>query len=104
MFPYEEENLEVIFETGIEHQVLLFHSTEHEVGAEVQADCMCIVYLRVPVCVIKGGGGASSTPTLKAPPWFQFKSSQLTEEREFNHVKRKTCFQLETWFLSELST
>ena len=28
------------------------------VGAEVQAACICIVYLCVPVCVI-GGGGAS---------------------------------------------
>ena len=28
------------------------------VGAEVQADCICIVYLGVPVCVIEGGGGA----------------------------------------------
>ena len=25
-------------------------------GAEVQADCICIVYLCVPVCVIEGGG------------------------------------------------
>ena len=24
--------------------------------AEMQADCMCIVYLCVPVCVIEGGG------------------------------------------------
>ena len=28
---------------------------------EVQADCMCIVHLCVPVCVIEGGGGASLT-------------------------------------------
>ena len=31
----------------------LFRAT---VGAEVQADCMCIVYLCVPVCVIEDGG------------------------------------------------
>ena len=35
------------------------------VGAErrCKLDCICIVYLYVPVCVIEGGGGASSTPT-----------------------------------------
>ena len=44
-------------------------------GAEVQADCMCVVYLRVPVCVTEGGGtistlswggGASSTLVLES--------------------------------------
>ena len=34
---------------------------ERTVGAEVQADGICIEYLCVPVCVIEGGG-ASSTP------------------------------------------
>ena len=35
---------------------------------EVQADCICIVYLCVPVsvCVIEGGGGASSTLALES--------------------------------------
>ena len=33
-------------------------------GNAVQADCICIVYLRGPVCVIEGGG-ASSTPCRK---------------------------------------
>ena len=28
------------------------------VGVEVQDDCMCIVYLCVPVCVIEGGGAS----------------------------------------------
>ena len=28
---------------------------------EVQADCICIVYLCVSVCVVEGGGGASLT-------------------------------------------
>ena len=28
----------------------------------VRADCICIVYLCVPVCVIEGGGGAGSRP------------------------------------------
>ena len=32
-----------------------------KVGAEVQADCICIAYLCVPVYVIEVGG-ASSTP------------------------------------------
>ena len=36
-------------------------SVPRMVGAEVQADCVCIVYLCVPVCVIEGGG-ASLTP------------------------------------------
>ena len=36
------------------------------VGAEVQADCICIVYLCLPVCGIEGGGGASSTPRLES--------------------------------------
>ena len=42
------------------------------VGAEeVQAACICIVYLCVPVCcVIEGGGGASST--------LVFESTQLS--------------------------
>ena len=31
----------------------------------MQADCICIEYLCVPVCVIEGGGG-SSTPSLKS--------------------------------------
>ena len=30
-------------------------------AAEVKADCICIVYLCVPVCVIEGGGGARPT-------------------------------------------
>ena len=30
-------------------------------GAEVQADCICVVYLCVPACVIEGRD-ASSTP------------------------------------------
>ena len=28
------------------------------VGAEVQVDCICTVYLCVPVCVIEGGGAS----------------------------------------------
>ena len=41
----------------------------YEVGEEeeVQADCVCIVYLCVPVCVIEGGG-ANNHPCLKSPP------------------------------------
>ena len=27
-------------------------------GGEVQADCICVVYLCVPVCVIEGGGAS----------------------------------------------
>ena len=36
------------------------HFTQLPVGAEVQADCICIVYLSVPVCVIEGGGASST--------------------------------------------
>ena len=38
----------------------------------MQADCICIVYLCVPVCVIEGGG-ASSTPGLESAPWLKKK-------------------------------
>ena len=36
-------------------------------GAEVQADCICIVYLCVHVCVIEGGGAGSTTGLESAP-------------------------------------
>ena len=42
-----------------------------EFGGAVQADCICIVYLRVPVCVVDGGG-ASSTPQLESTPVSSF--------------------------------
>ena len=33
-------------------KIFVPHDLTDEVGAEVQADCMCIVYLCVPVCVV----------------------------------------------------
>ena len=47
-----------------------------KVRQAVQTDCICIVYLCVPVCVIEGGGANNSHPGgLKAPPGFNKSSS-----------------------------
>ena len=63
-----------------------------EVGVEVQADCICIVYLCVPVCVIEGGGGgASSTPGLKAPPVSKF-GCETDAKHRFQLEIRLGCF------------
>ena len=71
-------------------QQTLFLYAQLKVEAEVQADCTCIMYLCVPVCVIEGRG-AISTLGLKAP--------LVSKVQPYED---KTCFQLEPWF-SELA-
>ena len=60
-------------------------------GGAVQADCICIVYLCVPVCVIEGGG-AKLDPSLTARPVSNF-------DGEMKMMQRR--FQLEPGFMCE---
>ena len=47
--------------TSVRGFICVILAALHYLGGEVQADCVCIVYLCVPVCVMEGGGGGASS-------------------------------------------
>ena len=56
----------------------------------MQADCICIVYLCVPVCVVEDGG-ANNDPGLESATRFQ---SLIAEKHDGAFNLNLTCFKL----------